>query len=228
MAKKIEQDDEEIKPDMTPMIDIIFLLLIFFLLTTKFLPDEKFISSLIPTDKGQSSARQQEIEPPQDVNVMIYPQGMGRGHQPSYYDNQWKTHRQTKLAMIRVGAGGEVEIQGNELGFNANDDRRWDEVNKVHGFLHGELEKREQGSALRKDEDPVVINCFSGLPWKYALLAYDAVRDYERTKTAASGVDMGDPKALLDAREVNFAPPRIRDYHTWELGNELYEIIHKK
>ena len=41
MPVKIAVDDEEeVKGDMTPMIDIIFLLLIFFLLTTKFVEEE--------------------------------------------------------------------------------------------------------------------------------------------------------------------------------------------
>jgi aspartate kinase len=33
---------------------------------------------------------------------------------------------------------------------------------------------------------------------------------------------------MLEAREVSFAPPRIRNYHTWELGNEMFEIINMK
>ena len=29
---------------------------------------------------------------------------------------------------------------------------------------------------------------------------------------------------LLSARDVTFAPPRIRGFHTWEMGKELFEI----
>ncbi len=221
MAVNVREEDEEVKPDMTPMIDIIFLLLIFFLLTTKFIPDEKFITSLLPTNKGQGAPTESTIEPPEDVNIMAYPAGMTRGHQPSFYNNEWETKRETRVAKFRVGAGAEFEVQGRELAFESTEQRKWDEVKRTHAFLHGELEKREQHAASRKDEDPVVIHCFSGMPWKYALLIYDAVRDFEREKG-------GDLVNLLEAREVNFAPPRVRDYHEWELGNELYEIIHKK
>ncbi len=225
MAVNVREEDEEIKPDMTPMIDIIFLLLIFFLLTTKFIPDEKFITSLLPTNKGQANTSQQDIEPPEDCNIMVYPAGMSRGQQPSFYDNEWKTKREVRVAKCRVGAGLEIEIQGHLLSFGSSDAKKWAVVQEVHAYLHEELKKREQGSALRKDEDPVVINCFSGMPWKYAILVYDAVREYERQQT---GKGLGNPSDLLEAREVNFAPPRIRDYHEWELGNELWEIIHKK
>ncbi len=125
-------------------------------------------------------------------------------------------------------AGAEIQVNGMNLGANARDKVKWQEVEAVHTYLQDELKKREQGSALRKDEDPVVINCFSGMPWKYAIVVYDAVRDYERQQTGGKGLaGVGDP-TRLEAREVNFAPPRIRDYHTWELGNELWEIIHKK
>lgn len=33
------------------------------------------------------------------------------------------------------------------------------------------------------------------------------------------------PDQLADAREVCFAPPRLRGYHVWELGIELDEIL---
>ena len=42
------------KLDLVPMIDCIMLLLLFFILTTKFTADEKAIASLLPTDKGQA------------------------------------------------------------------------------------------------------------------------------------------------------------------------------
>ena len=48
-------DETEEKADLTPMIDVIFLLLIFFILTTKFTPDEKLspVSCLPIRVRGQ-------------------------------------------------------------------------------------------------------------------------------------------------------------------------------
>lgn len=226
MVVKVQDDDDgEVKGDMTPMIDIIFLLLIFFILTTKFVPDEKFIASILPTNKGQASTPSEKIEPPEDINILVYPINMPRSKQPSWYDNAWKDKREARSAFIRIGSSEPIEISGTELSLDKNRARVDVELDRAHGYVFNELEKREQNSAARKDEDPVVIHCFSGLPWKYAILVYDAVRDYERTRT---GRGANSPEELLVAREVNFAPPRIRDYHTWELGNELFEIVHKK
>ena len=44
------EDVGEGKLDLVPMIDCIMLLLLFFILTTKFSTEEKTITSLLPTD----------------------------------------------------------------------------------------------------------------------------------------------------------------------------------
>jgi biopolymer transport protein ExbD len=57
--------------DLVPMIDCIMLLLIFFVMTTKFSTEEKAISSLLPTDKGQSGpGKAKDIKM---VNICINP-----------------------------------------------------------------------------------------------------------------------------------------------------------
>jgi len=45
--------------------------------------------------------------------------------------------------------------------------------------------------------------------------------------SAVDGPDLT-PEDMQTAREVTFAPPRIRDYRQWEMGYELFEIIHMK
>jgi hypothetical protein len=53
------------------------------------------------------------------------------------------------------------------------------------------------------------------------------VRAYEARITGRKLT--GDKLKDFDAaREVDFAPPRIRDYSSNELGNELYEIVNMK
>ena len=104
------------KGDMTPMIDIVFLLLIFFILTTKFIPNEKAIASLLPTNKGQSSASPPEIEPPEDINIIIVPAGMQRGMQPSWYDNEWNTKRMRDQTMLSVGNSQPIAVVGKKYG----------------------------------------------------------------------------------------------------------------
>jgi len=223
MAVRIQVDDEEdIKGDMTPMIDIIFLLLIFFILTTKFIPEEKVIASLLPTNKGQSSAST-PLEEKHDVNVLIYPGVYERGQQPSWYDKDWKANYFTQEAVYRVSNRPHIKIDGDRL--TQKTARQNEQLEQVHSYIYSELEAFEKPGAPRKEQDPIVIHCFSGLPWKYALAAYDAIRAFEAQKVGTGELR---PEDILNAREVNFAPPRIRNYRKWEMGYELFEIIHMK
>jgi biopolymer transport protein ExbD len=47
-----KKDTEELKPNLTPMIDIIFQLLIFFVLTAKFISFEGQLQAYLPKDRG--------------------------------------------------------------------------------------------------------------------------------------------------------------------------------
>jgi len=53
---------EEIKPDMTPMIDVTFLLLIFFIVTLKFKVLEGRLDAALPKDRGTNTSEAEEIE----------------------------------------------------------------------------------------------------------------------------------------------------------------------
>ena len=97
-------------------------------------------------------------------------------------------------------------------------------VAKIHGLIAKQLTTYEKAGA-RKEQNPVTIHCFSNLSWRFALVAYDGVRAYEATKGVKYS---GKPEELLEMREVNVAPPRIRNYSPNELGNELYEIVQMK
>ena len=53
---------EEVKTDMTPMIDVTFLLLIFFIVTLKFKVLEGRLDAALPKDRGTSSSQAEEVE----------------------------------------------------------------------------------------------------------------------------------------------------------------------
>ena len=89
-----------------------------------------------------------------------------------------------------------------------------------------ELSKFEKPGEPRNKQNDILINCFSGMSWKFALVVYDGVRAYEGK--VGNLKYTGDPAQLMEARAVTFAPPRIRDYTALELGDELYEIINAK
>ena len=198
-------DDGEL--DLVPMIDCIMLLLIFFVMTTKFSSEEKAISSLLPTDKGQSGAPTTKLDKPQFVNICIYPAGFIKGYQPSDYSVQLKKVQATGQvignAWLRIGNRDPIELIGLQL-------------------------KQNAGPAMRQhlDQHEVVLHCYSGMSWKFALITYDAVRAYEGVKSGMAYT--GDPAQLDASRAVSFAPPRIRNYDANELGNELYEIVNMR
>ena len=101
-ARPDMDDEDEVEADMTPMIDVIFLLLVFFILTTKFIPEEKIISSLMPTDKGQSAASSPPIEEIVNANILIYPARLSNGWQPSEYDANWHANPFAREARFKI------------------------------------------------------------------------------------------------------------------------------
>jgi hypothetical protein len=217
-------EQEEAKCDMTPMIDMIFLLLIFFILTTKFITPEKAVSSLLPTDKGSAAASPPKVEPPQDVNIRIYPVGMARGMQPSELQGAWNGGPSMQSVVMAVGNQDTITIDGMRLTSKARSDHE-PELLQIHAYISKRLAEREKAGKSRKEQDPVMIHCFSGLPWKYALAAYDAGRSYERE---LAGRNVSSVKDLEEARVVSFGAPRVRNYDQLELGNELYEIVNMR
>lgn len=223
--KKIDPtDDESVKGDMTPMIDIIFLLLIFFLLTTKFIVPEKMISQLLPTNKGQRNTAKEDVLPPDDVNILIYPEGFTRGMGVEEMDALWREKQGSSAAMIQVGQNTPIRIHGEAISGDSREAVLNLVLGEIHAYISQHLAAAEQGEE-RRNERPVVIHCFSSLSWKYALVAYDAVRQYEREQ---AGVRISSSQDLRHMREASFAPPRIRNYHPWERGNELHEILHAR
>lgn len=56
MGLSNDPGDDEAKLDMTPMIDVTFLLLIFFMVATKFKTHEGSLKSYLPKDRGMSAS----------------------------------------------------------------------------------------------------------------------------------------------------------------------------
>ena len=232
MAESPDDKLAEGKLDLVPMIDCIMLLLLFFILTTKFVSEEKSISSILPTDKGQAAASPSKVTPPEQVNICIFPAGMEKALQPSDYIQQLRGI-QTSLSpvinkvWVRIGIAPVLQVDGSTLKIK-DGSAVVASLDQMHKYIFDELTKFENATPSdRKGQSPVVINCFSGLSWKFALVAYDAVRAYEGK--VSGRVATGNPTLDFDgAREVDFAPPRVRDYTSNELGNELYEIVNMK
>jgi biopolymer transport protein ExbD len=234
MAEDVSEKLSEGKLDLVPMIDCIMLLLLFFILTSKFSSEEKAITSLLPTDKGQmASTPTTKVEPPKQINIAIWPAGFPANLQPADYEKRltaaFKELQATRSELIlpdatlRVGGNDPIVMQGKLLKVQGSKELQ-QHMDQIHAYVKSKLEAYEKADAAsRKDQFPVVIHCFSSLSWKFALVTYDAVRQYEHDKGVKA--NLADAKAIAQQREVDFAPPRIRNYSTQELGSELYEII---
>ena len=101
------------------------------------------------------------------------------------------------------------------------------EVDRVHQYRKEALGAFELDGRARNKQPDVVIICYSGLSWKFAIIAYDAVRAYE-AGAPNHLVNTGNPNDLQLARAVYFAPPRVRNYSATELGDEIQEILSLK
>lgn len=231
MAELSGENDDKL--DLVPMIDTIMLLLFFFILTTKFAAEEKVISSILPSDKGQGPGSPSTIEKPDDVNVVIVPEGYGPNEGVRAKDERWRNSPVSLNGIVRISGNQATFVLDGKLLKQKPSQEQADHLEKFRLFVEAGLQRFETRGAgdpntaapKEKPKIPaVVIHCFSGLEYKYALVAYDAVRAYE-ARYSGSGLSSVE---LAKAREVNFAPPRIRQYHTWELGYELDDLFRLK
>ena len=79
MSNLLEAAQEEAKPDMTPMIDCVFLMIIFFI-CIDFKTLEAKLPAYLPKDKGSSSAK---VEPQEQLSVGVLVQDKGVKFYPS-------------------------------------------------------------------------------------------------------------------------------------------------
>jgi hypothetical protein len=216
------------KIDLVPMIDCVMLLLLFFILTTKFTADEQQIAAMLPTDKGDAvTSDRTPVDPPTDINLVVVPSGISRGLREVDYQQRWTEierlrGRTPPSAALRVGGSDPLVIDGGL--FTSQDEAAVQaQVDDIHAYVARELAAREEAGD-RTRQHPVNIHCFSGLSWGYALAVYDAVRAYE----AARQPQISGTASVLadDQRPVTFAPPRLRNHKATGLGNELWELTH--
>lgn len=215
------------KIDLVPMIDCVMLLLLFFILTTKFTADEKQLAALLPTDRGNGIPTQREpvIKPPPEINLVVTPTGISRGLKEVAYQRMWEEIERTRgrtppSAALRIGGSDPLLLDGSLL--NSPDKAAIQRhVDAIHAYVAQELTAREEAGD-RTVQSPVNIHCFSGLSWGYALVIYDAVRAYEAKHQSSSNATT---RVLADGqRTVSFAPPRLRNHKINGAGNELWEL----
>ena len=218
--------------DLVPMIDCIMLLLLFFMLTTRFTPEEKTIQNLLPADTGHLPRPHDQVDPPKLVFINITPAGIAKdSFESERQTHAWILDQQRRhpdgvfpVAEFRIGTRPRAEqLERRDLA-ERDTALMSPHLARIHRFIHEELAQLEIAGQDRAAQPRVVVQCFSGLSWQYALVAYDAVRSYELGRDPAIQPPFT-PEVLARMRPVDFAPPRLRDFKAWDLGNELFQIL---
>lgn len=112
-------NDEEVDMEMTPMIDVTFLLLIFFMVTLKFKTLEGKLSAYLPKDVGVNTT---EAEPIEKVEILVRVRVTGAKLTPDgldYLDDTGKSrfiwNRNPALGEVRVLEYSVMNKKTNDL-----------------------------------------------------------------------------------------------------------------
>lgn len=112
MAKRKRKDrSEEAEVPIAAMIDVVFLLLIYFIVTSKEIVDEAWVSVNLP---GPPPPTQVEIEPPPVIDVFVRAliNRKGQSQSPYVYQGQDKNLDSIAVTLEAIGSamGSEVSI----------------------------------------------------------------------------------------------------------------------
>lgn len=152
----------EAKMDMTPMIDVVFLLLIFFLVGTKFKREEGRFRAFLPKNRGQGSGKA-EIEL-NDVRVKLLWVDVETGR-----PTDDKDPRNGKV-ILKVGNNDyeSVMIDDERLGFSY-------EIPDYEYFFQRLLEFKENHRPSDPSKTlPVIIDARASVPYKHIVWVLNA------------------------------------------------------
>ena len=174
MTKRVKKEFEEVKPDMTPMIDVTFLLLIFFIVTLKFKTLEGRLDSNLPKDMGTST---QETPPVEKVDIVI------RVGNPGLKQPDPATRTKSKPLgrldhfrgrILKVSIGTSVYTVRND----AHDEK---------GLL-ADLDKlRRKLQDFDKEETPITLDAREGIIYEDVIGILDLVIDEGFQKVSFAG-----------------------------------------
>ena len=160
-AKKqtVKEMLEETKAELsiTPMIDVVFLLLIFFLLASRFKPSEGDLKAYLPKDRGQGTST--PTIDLYDVRLKLL-----------WFDDDNRPTTDPKTGHIVLKVGKET----------FESDVKWDSVTKENEpfpdweYLLDRLKDFKEGyKGHGKKGLPVIIDARKQVPWKHVVSALD-------------------------------------------------------
>lgn len=180
MIRRRRRKQDSAKADLTPMIDVTFQLLIFFILCTRFAVIERSFQADLPLEEGPNTV---ESIPKEQVTV---------------YCN-WDAQSGVNDYVLAIGARGRKAVPGTrstlqELVIFPSDpvaivaDKRQRYV-ALHGALHNGLAAyvRDSGAKIEKIEISFAVDATQGVrsgtaPWMFVSTALDAAAQYNKQR----------------------------------------------
>jgi len=166
MGKK-KKKFEEIKPDMTPMIDVTFLLLIFFIVTLKFKVLEGRLDAALPKDRGTSTSDAEEIE---KLDILMFVAEPGELTQDP----------ESKYLKVFTGRRIRIEIGAKKWYYDPfNIDNAEDPLPELSKFLrHPDWDK---------EETPVSLDARKGIVYGDVVVILDVIIREKFQKVSFAG-----------------------------------------
>jgi biopolymer transport protein ExbD len=196
--KKKKRDNTPPSFDMTPMIDCVFQLLIFFIVCTRFKQEERNMRADLPTDEGLSTA---PAVPKEQITI--------------YCD--WNESDSTNQYVVAIGARGRKVVENSRMGLLdlvvfdkdgvsgvADKKARY---RTVHNTLVAKVEQyiKDSGAKIEKLEISFAKDARSGAtsgtaPWMFVSLAIDASVEINAKRKAAGQPELSVTFKFSDAR----------------------------
>ncbi|MAU93538.1 MAG: hypothetical protein CMJ93_04965 [Planctomycetes bacterium] len=167
---------KEVKTDMTPMIDVTFLLLIFFIVTLKFKILEGRLDAALPKDRGTSTSEAEEID---KIDILI------KVAEPGELIDE----KGTKGLLLYEGR--EIKVQIGEQKFRYNPfaiTNPEDPIPELTTFLQTLLDSPEYSI----DETPVSLDARKGVVYGDIVVLLDVVIREKFQKVSFAGTQEQD------------------------------------
>ena len=196
--KKKKRDNTPPNFDMTPMIDCVFQLLIFFIVCTRFKQEERNMRADLPTDEGLANS---PAVPKEQITI--------------YCD--WDETNSTNQYVVAIGARGRKVVENSRVGLldlvvfdkdgMSGVKEKKDRYRSIHGALVSKVESyiKDSGAKIEKIEISFAKDARAGAksgtaPWLFVSLAIDATADINIRRKAQNQPELSVTFKFADAR----------------------------
>jgi biopolymer transport protein ExbD len=167
-----EISNEKCEMEMTPMIDVTFLLLIFFVCTIKFKTLEGKLAAYLPKDVGVNSS---DAEPKEKIDIVLKVKNAG---EPVEFDAMEKGRKVPWTSPKQ----GEFTLLGHEVEYNVNRDTFKDDEAGIAA-----MSARLKQMLIVDPERAVTIKAMQGVVYKDIIPVLDTCIDVGFTDVTFAG-----------------------------------------